>query len=257
VTRRVAAISAGVALTAALGLGLAGREAPPASPTRSASTDTAAPPAPSTEPAPPASAPSPTRRSLESALSGSARAKVAPGETPLDRILRLIDRLSRDELLAVLAEVTGRDREALEELRNPQATAHALATALLSGWGTEPVTVAPQPIGFSTELSRPPGESFFRSATTRIFGTFPMEPGEQIDVLAKWYRVEPHEFLLVEEVPVQERNGRGFVRLERSNGWPAGRYRLELYESSESVEPLASGEYQTYGNRLPNRVVFN
>jgi hypothetical protein len=174
--------------------------------------------------------------------------------------------MTRDEIVTLLAEVTGRDVEEVEVLRDPHAFAKSLAAAVFSGWANEPAVEAGLPIEFSTTpvdtlelVSRDTSvHHTFDSSTTRIFGTFPLEPGSDTTVIAKWYQVEPvEELLLLEEFPVLEQDGTGFIRLDRQDGWPAGHYRLEIYESGESVEPIAAGHYRTEGEGRPARVVFN
>ena len=177
---------------------------------------------------------------------------------PLDIVTDSIDAMTTQEITEALSEVTGRDREAIQKIDDPPAFAKSLAAAILSGWMTEPESNA-ETIHFSTRLhgeSAEPAEPVFASSSTRIFGTFPLTPGEHTTVLAKWYQVGVPYFLMLQEVPVREQNGRGFIRLDRPDGWPEGSYRLELYESADSVDLVAAGEYRTEGHDLPPVVVY-
>ena len=177
----------------------------------------------------------------------------------LDFVTDSIDAMTDEEIANALTHFTGRDREAIEEIDDPRAFAKSLSAAILSGWMTEPQLGAEIPIQFTTRLrgeNAQPDEPVFASSSTRIFGTFPLDPGEEIVVLAKWYQVGAPDFLLLEELPVREQNGRGFIRLDPPGGWPEGSYRLELYESDESVDLVAAGEYQTEGHGQPLAAVF-
>jgi hypothetical protein len=61
---------------------------------------------------------------------------------------------------------------------------------------------------------------------------------------------------MFEELPVRERDGQGFIRLNRPDGWPQGSYRLEIYSPDEDPELLASGEYETRGTGRPLAISF-
>jgi hypothetical protein len=170
-----------------------------------------------------------------------------------------IDAMTSEEVVAALTQFTGRDREAIEELGDPHGFSKSLAQAVLSGWMTESDLDADTSIQFSTRLNGEdahPDEQVFASSATRIFGSFPLQSGEQRTLLAKWYQVETSEMLLLQELPVREQDGQGFIRLDRSEGWPAGSYRLELYDPTETVTPFAMGEYQTQGHARPLTVTF-
>jgi hypothetical protein len=175
---------------------------------------------------------------------------------------QMIDRLSRDEILESLSEMTGRDPEEIDAIDDLHEFARSLAKALLSNELPVAEPESPiQPIRFSRRLGleapTEPGATVLPASSHRIFGSFPLEPGDDLQVVAKWYQVDPPLFLMLEEVPVREQNGLGFVRIDRNDGWPAGLYRLELYASNESVEPIAAGEYRTQGETAPLVAVFD
>lgn len=210
----------------------------------------------------------PPFKSKVSAFKSKASAGVPQRQAPalevpagdlLDVVTDSIDDMTTEEIVAALTQVTGRDREAIEEIGDPHGFSKSLATAVLAGWMTESESDASTPIQFTTRLNgehaEPDGRTF-ASSVTRIFGTFPLEPGANRTLLAKWYQVETSDMLLLQELPIREQDGEGFIRLDRPEGWPEGTYRLELYESTETVDPFAIGEYQTQGHARPRIVTF-
>ena len=189
------------------------------------------------------------------------RAAVRFSDDPDGLVASVVDGMSRSELEIALVHVTGRDLAELEQIGNLHEFAKSYAQVAMAGILTEaPSTPESGAIEFATRMAdlyeQGPPRTLFDAASPRIFGVFPLETAPDGELIAKWYRVDQPELLMLEEVPVISSHGEAFVRFDRPEGWPEGDYRLEVYAPGDEFELIAAGSYETRGDPRPVRVSF-
>jgi len=184
--------------------------------------------------------------SLESLLAAANEHQVPP------RVLidRAISQLSDGQIRAALGPVVQLDPEDLDEIDDLPGYASHLAGLALDG------LIEPGPdaragdlgeVVFATELDRRDPESLaqttFATDTGRIYAVFDVDGYAGDKVMVKWYRSDGPELLLFRHFRLTPDEPFSWVWRGRANGWEPGHYRVEVFGGDESLDPLATGEF--------------
>jgi hypothetical protein len=110
----------------------------------------------------------------------------------------------------------------------------------------------PLPIYFDTSTNpdysvSDPRETFFPEET-KIFASFDSsqltDDNVLVDsVLAKWYRTDQPQILLMKSSPIRPLSNYNHIWLDRPQGWPRGDYQVEIYSFQDDTNLIASGKY--------------
>ena len=161
----------------------------------------------------------------------------------------VIDQMSDEELITAITGVTNLSEAEVSSVRDLREFASRLSTVAFKGVFSDPEPSPPEvdAISFSTSVTgenaaEQAGESF-ESGEGRIYAVFPSDRLHQDKVLAKWYRSDRRELLMLEMHTIDPQDGLSYVWFEPDSGWQPGEYSVEFYTTDSSVEQIATGQY--------------
>jgi len=170
-----------------------------------------------------------------------------------------IDQSSEAELIEAITALADIDAEQLREVRDLHAYAKRLAEIALSGVLAAPAengaAESPEPleVRFSEAVDAAhaaiaPSDRFYPQAG-RIYAEFDSNAIASEQVVAKWFRIDVPEILLVGQYPVETATGHSYVGFGPKGRWSPGDYRVEFYAANETAEKLAEGTYVVSNER--------
>jgi hypothetical protein len=161
----------------------------------------------------------------------------------------VIDQMSDKELITAITGVTNLSEAEVSSMRDLREFASRLSSVAFKGVFSEPEPRPPEvdAISFSTEVTaenaaEQAGENF-EAGDGRIYAVFPSDRLHRDEVLAKWYRSDRPELLMLETHKIDPQDGLSYVWFEPDSGWEPGEYGVEFYTTDSSVEPIATGQY--------------
>ena len=178
-----------------------------------------------------------------------ARLVLDRGGDPQQAVDFVINRMSDDELISVIAGVTNFTEDDLSSLRAPRDFARRLSSITMDGLLRQQpiVETAAELVSFSTAVN---GDNSIVAASLdieagsrRVYAVFPSGDYPLDEVVVKWFRTDNPELLLLGRYSISREDDQSYVWLERRNGWQPGAYGVEFYTSDDRLEKFASGQY--------------
>ena len=161
----------------------------------------------------------------------------------------VIDQMSDEELITTITGVTNLTEAEVSSVRDLREFASRLSSVAFKGVFSEPEPSPPEvdTISFSTSVTgenaaEQAGENF-ESGEGRIYAVFPSDRLHRDKVLAKWYRSDRRELLMLEMHTIDPQDGLSYVWFEPDSGWQPGEYSVEFYTTDSGVEQIATGQY--------------
>jgi len=164
----------------------------------------------------------------------------------------VIDHLSDDELIDLIAGVTNFTPNDVAAERDPRELARRLASIAMDGVvrDSAPSPADGESVQFATRvtadnLPEQPTQDFDAGAR-RIYAVFPNDGYRGEEVVVKWYRTDRRELLMLRKHPIVPEDGQSYVWLEPNDGWAPGEYGVEFYSSTGGIQKLAEGRYRVH-----------
>jgi hypothetical protein len=166
--------------------------------------------------------------------------------------------LRGDALSSLLYDSTGITPEDIPPTLSIQEfAAHVAAIATQGIWtGRErasmPADLTVADIRFGT--SPRPSESTesprtrFSPYDTRIFAVFDTGTYTYPSVLVKWCRIDQPELFVLQKYEIEPCAASNYVWYNKTEGWPSGQYRVEVYSLGEGFAMMSSGQYEVSQN---------
>lgn len=161
-----------------------------------------------------------------------------------------ISQLSEEQIRGALGSVMRLDPEEIDAIDDVPAYASRLAGLALEG------VVEPDPLEsggasgevvFALELDRRDPESLalssFGQDAGRVYAVFDVGDYQGGKVMVKWYNSDTPELLLFRHYRLAPEEDFSWVWHGPEDGWATGRYRVDVFQGDESLERIASGEF--------------
>ena len=161
----------------------------------------------------------------------------------------VIEQMSDEELVTAITGVTNLTESEVSSVRDLREFASRLSSVAFQGVLSEPEPNLPEvdAVSFSTQVtdanSAEGANENFEAGGGRIYAVFPSDRLHQDKVLAKWYRSDRPELLMLEMHEINPQDGSSYVWFEPDSGWEPGEYSVEFYTTDSSVEKIATGQY--------------
>lgn len=164
-----------------------------------------------------------------------------------DHIQALAKTLPLSEILPRIEHYIGFSSEELNALEDPRRFGEKLVDIGLSGT-LEPLDeeVAPPiygPIRFYDDYPNGNLLAQFSPKQSVIYAVFDNYGYEEGAILSKWIELSTGKVHLFKKLTLHKQD-ENFIWLQNFNGFTPGTYRVELYRPNESLELIASGQYQ-------------
>ena len=161
----------------------------------------------------------------------------------------VIDQMSDEELITAITGVTNLTEAEVSSVRDVREFASRLSSVAFRGVFSEPEPSPPEvdDVSFANDVTRDnaavQASETFESGDQRIYAVFPSNRLNENKVLAKWYRSDRPELMMLEMHEIDPQDGLSYVWFEPDSGWKPGEYSVEFYTTDSEVEQIATGEY--------------
>ena len=88
----------------------------------------------------------------------------------------------------------------------------------------------------------------FSTYDARIYAVFDTRAYEHSGVLLKWYRIDQPELFILHKYEIDPHAAYNYVWCKGKEGWPPGKYRVEVYSLGQSFRMMSSGQYEVWQN---------
>lgn len=166
-----------------------------------------------------------------------------------ERVDDLIAQLDQWQIEYAIQNATGMSSDDLLEIQDLYGYASRLAAIGMS----DVITETPSSMNILSEIEftqniadyyqGESGSTVFDSSAGRIYAVFPMDSYDGDTVLMKWYQPDQPNRVHIETLPILHGAPYNYVWTELEE-WSEALYRVEIYSSQESLEPLSVGEYE-------------
>ena len=168
---------------------------------------------------------------------------------PSEVIGVIVDRMTREELIASVSSFTEISPEKFKKSADPRALAQRLAQLAMEGL----LLTAPQggqvaSVVFSNGRV-PPADDEVPAGVRKIVGdgpvlaSFPTGSYAKDEVFVKWIRVDDPKIMLFNHYPIRPEEDSNYVWLSPKEGWEPGEYQVNFYSADDGLTPLAEGRY--------------
>jgi hypothetical protein len=177
-----------------------------------------------------------------------------------DAICRHIEQLDLEgfalsRLLYEFAQISPEDIPPTLSIQEFAAHVAAIATTDIvtpGGGGSLPKDPTVTGIRFGTsprqsESTESPSTRF-STYDARIYAVFDTSAYEHSGVLLKWYRIDQPELFILHKYEIDPHAAYNYVWCKGKEGWPPGKYRVEVYSLGQSFGIMASGQYEVWQN---------
>lgn len=168
---------------------------------------------------------------------------------PTEVIGVIVDRMTREELVASVSSFTEISPEKFKQSADPRALAQRLAQLAMEGLLlTAPEGGQVASVVFSNGRI-PPADDEAPAGVRKIVGdgpvlaSFPMGSYAKDEVFVKWTRVDDPKIMLFNHYPIRPEEDSNYVWLSPKEGWEPGEYQVNFYSADDGLTPLAEGRY--------------
>lgn len=159
-----------------------------------------------------------------------------------------LDQLPLPLLLPRIEAYTKIPRETLDSVWDQRAFVKRLTDVALNDILVSPEEPAEPLLGPVTFSGNPgfdgPRERFSQAELV-VFAEFDSISFDRPEVLVKWFRIGDGRVFLFEQMPIRPNQG-NHVWLKNENGMEPGLYQVDIYEVSQEMPLLSSGQYQVH-----------